>query len=678
MQKTNRLQRLLAVVVAVFMAMCCLPLNAFAAAGDWVRPYLIFMNGNEKVGEVLSPELMQIGETYNFSTIEKYVTDGYKLSESGDFRVPDVNGTTNRVEISIKVKPVATTKEVGVNYYDIVNGKQVKEETITVPADATQVNTSTLTPPEGYEFTVTGDLQINDGYVYAEVKPVATTKEVGLNFYDEVNHRQVSEAFVQVDADATYVNTSVMTLPEGYEFISTGDLEINDGWVYVAVKPSENTRVIGLNYYDEVNNAQVREGEMVVDADAIHVNTSEIPALDGYEFTVTGDLAINDGWVYVGVKPVKSTRVVGLNYYDEVNDVQVCEKKIVVDADAINVNTSKIPALDGYEFIVTGDLQINDGWVYVAVKPAEGTRVVGLNYYDEVNQVQVCEKEMVVDADAIHVNTSEIPALDGYEFVVTGDLQINDGWVYVGVKPLETKTVGLNFFDEKNYEQVCEVEIEVPYNAIHLNTSEISKYLPEGYEFIELGDLSIRDGWVYVGVNCKWTLKIYWAIDNGEAADFADGSADTWTQELTWKHVNDDITMPEITVKDGYVFNGWSVSGQEGEFWKPSLKTVNVGDKYVADENGGIISITANIVTKEEAESGSSDNSDDNSTTVTSTNSNNNNTQVVKAEAPADNTAKVMPQTGLNVETPVVFGVMMVAALAGAGAYLFAIRKKLN
>ena len=76
------------------------------------------------------------------------------------------------------------------------------------------------------------------------------------------------------------------------------------------------------------------------------------------------------------------------------------------------------------------------------------------------------------------------------------------------------------------------------------------------------------------------------------------------------------------------------------------------------------------------ATSSSSDNN--NTTTVSSNNNKTNNTEVVKAAAPADNTAKVMPQTGLNVETPVVFGVMMVAALAGAGAYLFAIRKKLN
>lgn len=189
-------------------------------------------------------------------------------------------------------------------------------------------------------------------------------------------------------------------------------------------------------------------------------------------------------------------------------------------------------------------------------------------------------------------------------------------------------------------------------------------------------------GWKYEGrdiCSLDWVYKDITVTAHFNAIATTKEVVVNYYDIVNGKQVKEEtITMPEVNVPDGYVLNGWSVSGQEGEFWKPSLKTVNVGDKYVADENGGIISITANIVTKEEAESGSSDNSDDNSTTVTSTNSNNNNTQVVKAETPADNTAKVMPQTGLNVETPVVFGVMMVAALAGAGAYLFAIRKKLN
>lgn len=51
---------------------------------------------------------------------------------------------------------------------------------------------------------------------------------------------------------------------------------------------------------------------------------------------------------------------------------------------------------------------------------------------------------------------------------------------------------------------------------------------------------------------------------------------------------------------------------------------------------------------------------------------------VVKPAAPAANNTKILPKTGLQLETPVVFGVMLFAALAGAAVYLIAVRKKLN
>ena len=73
----------------------------------------------------------------------------------------------------------------------------------------------------------------------------------------------------------------------------------------------------------------------------------------------------------------------------------------------------------------------------------------------------------------------------------------------------------------------------------------------------------------------------------------------------------------------------------------------------------------------------------------TTTNTNNNNTvtassddssdEVVKASAPADNSTKILPQTGnQGVVSPVSFVVVLCAALAGAAVYLFAVRKKLN
>ena len=152
-----------------------------------------------------------------------------------------------------------------------------------------------------------------------------------------------------------------------------------DGWVWVEVRPADTeTKSVGLNYWDVVNNVQVAEGSLTVAADATSVNTStftDIP--EGYELVWTGDLPIVDGWVWVEVRPVEdpdpATQSVTVTYWDTENDQQVGESfTITVDADATYVNTSSftdIPA--GYELAWTGDLPIVDGAVRVELRPIE-------------------------------------------------------------------------------------------------------------------------------------------------------------------------------------------------------------------------------------------------------------------------------------------------------------------
>ena len=140
----------------------------------------------------------------------------------------------------------AETKSVGLNYWDVVNNVQVAEGSLTVAADATNVNTSTFTDiPEGYELVWTGDLPIVDGWVWVEVRPVEApdpaTQSVTVTYWDTENDQQVGESFtITVDADATYVNTSSFTdIPAGYELAWTGDLPIVDGAVRVELRPIE-------------------------------------------------------------------------------------------------------------------------------------------------------------------------------------------------------------------------------------------------------------------------------------------------------------------------------------------------------------------------------------------------------------------------------------------------------
>ena len=83
------------------------------------------------------------------------------------------------------------TQKVGINYYIAAEDRYV-EGSVTVDAAATCVNTSALTDvPEGYKPVNAGDVQINDGWIYVELKAVATTQEVGVNYYIPTDRKSV-------------------------------------------------------------------------------------------------------------------------------------------------------------------------------------------------------------------------------------------------------------------------------------------------------------------------------------------------------------------------------------------------------------------------------------------------------------------------------------------------------
>ena len=437
-------------------------INIFAYAADDDDKFVLTSNGmaggavfstssTSKIPEDLTVEnFKNYFGTYNITTT---LVGIISIKECGPEYVQDIyvaeEGEQNVLYIKLEIEgeePVEPeTKEIGVNYWDIENNKQAGEGKVTVAADANKVNTSALTDiPEGYELATTGDIEINGGWIFVDVRPVATTKEIGVNYWDVENNEQVMEGKVTVAADANNVNMSQLDVPDGYELTGyIGDYQINDGWIFVEVRPIATTKTVGVNYWDVENNVQVSEGTVTVAIDANNVNMSQLDVPDGYELTgYIGDYQINDGWIYVEVKPAEGTRTVGLNYWDVVNNKQVKEGSVVVDEDATYVNTSTFTDIpEGYELVWVGDLQIMDGWVWVEVRPVEGTRTVGLNFWDIENNKQVKEGAVVVDKDATYVNTSafEDQVPKGYELVWIGDLQINDDWVWVEIRPVEAE-----------------------------------------------------------------------------------------------------------------------------------------------------------------------------------------------------------------------------------------------
>ena len=193
------------------------------------------------------------------------------------------------------------------------------------------------------------------------------TKVVGINYYCWEEQKSVGTQEVTVDAGATHVNSTQLTAPDGYVLDVSGDPEINDGWAFVDVKKVA-TKTVTVNFYCEDEEKQIDEVELTVAADATSVNSSKLTAPEGYELRDAGDFEIRDGYVYVVVRKVATTKVVKINFYSEAEEKQIAEPELTVAADATYVNSSALTAPEGYELCEVGDFAIRDGYVYVPVK----------------------------------------------------------------------------------------------------------------------------------------------------------------------------------------------------------------------------------------------------------------------------------------------------------------------
>ena len=732
MQKTNFKTRLLALLTAVFMVVMCMPFAAFAAGlskADTTKIHVAFQgyptadgdvyNGGTvteitapgddsidywqvdggkltvKPGQAVSFEqlLTEIGTPFeegtekvayvSFKAVEKKAeVKSAKVSyydESAEKQVAEIEMETYKsgndvmvaattvfekcpagyevvnsdyivrdgyVYVTVKKAEVKSAK---VSYYDESAEKQVAEIEMETYKSGNDVMVAATTVfekcPAGYE-VVNSDCIVRDGYVYVAVKPVPTTKTIKINYYSEAEKKQIAEVEMTVAADATSVNSSKLTAPQGYELVESGDFTIRDGYVYAAVrkvKAPATTKTIKINYYSEAEEKQIAEVEMTVAADATYVNTSALTAPEGYELVLSGDLAIRDGYVYAAVKKIGS-KTVKINYYSEAEEKQIAEVEMTVAPDATCVNTSKLTAPTGYELVEVGDLPIRDGYVYAAVRKVS-TKEVKINFYCPEEKKQVAEPTVVVNADATYVNSSAYAALvpAGYELAEVGDMPIRDGYVYAEVRKVSTKTIKINYYSEEEEKQIDEVEMTVPADATYVNTSTLTA--PAGYELVLAGDLPIRDGYVYAAVRKvpTTTIKISY-VD--EATDKEVGTEDLVVNQGTTV-VNFNVLK---SVPAGY-------------------ELCEVGDFYVGNGSAKV------MVRKTKSNNGSSSSSASSSSNKTTTASNEK--QVVKAAAAPANTTKVLPKTGASNVAPLLGGSLaVVALLMGYGVYSLVLRKK--
>ena len=211
----------------------------------------------------------------------------YKLDLNSVTRPPaGVTGDAlNHYAYTIKI-----SSDSYVDQYDIATGKTH------TPASATEEVTLEY---NGKDWTVKdGDSLVNFNVkCETTTPPDPTTKDITLNFFDEVNYVQVKEESMTVKIDATSVDVADIKIPDGYELVdpSVTSLAINDGYVYVGVKPVATTGTMNIRFVEESTGKLIASGNYTLPLGVQNYNILNKYVPDGYQMCVAGDFMVTDG-----------------------------------------------------------------------------------------------------------------------------------------------------------------------------------------------------------------------------------------------------------------------------------------------------------------------------------------------------------------------------------------------
>ena len=346
MQKTNRFSRLLAVLVAVFMAVCCLPLSAFAEGGTNTPASITLSFKNEKdetVGEGVM-NAPSLGD-HRFSEVQDQVPAGYALADpEGIF---NVNTETKGITV-----PVIATE--GTMYIYFVCGDDIVGDVHHTLALGNH-NYSELAQfvPEGYQMTVSGDFMVTDGgELKVAVEKIVTEVNMNIRFMD-------GDTFI---ADGDYMLTVgthnyselAQYVPAGYRMTASGDFQVpaDGGQLDVNVEKITDTVVMNIRFME--GDTFIAGGDYMLPAGVQNYSILEQYVPAGYKMTVTGDFQVTAGGkLDVNVEKITDTVVMNIRFMEGENFIAGGDYMLPAGVQNYSILEQYVP--EGYEMDVMGD-----------------------------------------------------------------------------------------------------------------------------------------------------------------------------------------------------------------------------------------------------------------------------------------------------------------------------------
>ena len=466
-----------------------------------------FKDGDEVVagGDYFLPEGVQ-----NYSILNQYVPEGYRMTVSGDFMAEE--GSHLDVNVEKITEDSETEVIMNIRFVD-GNGIFIAGGDYFLPEGVQNYSILEKYVPEGYHMMVSGDFMVTEGGsqdVHVE-KTQATI--INVTFADaQGNNVGGGDYFVDEDGDGIF-NYSELDVPEGYKLVVTGDAFVSE----FAGKSTElkvvrdGATIINVTFVDAQGN-NVGGGDYFVDEDGDGIfNYSELDVPEGYKLVVTGDAFVSE---FVGKSTALSVErdgatIINVTFVDaQGNNVGGGDYFVDEDGDGI-FNYSELDVPEGYKLVVTGDAFVSEfaGKSTELKVVRDGAAIVHVQFIFE-NEV-IAGGDYFVDEDGDGIfNYSELEEYvpEGYRMTVSGDVFVSEDTYEIYLEEIKTepeaRSITVEYFERKNDGAEATVgteTVEVDKDAYNLNTSILTE-IPDGYELVWTGDIRIDGDTVRVEV----------------------------------------------------------------------------------------------------------------------------------------------------------------------------------
>ena len=571
-------------------------------------------------GDYFLPEGVQ-----NYSVLNQYLPEGYKLAVSGDFFVKEGES------IEVRVEKIAEDIIMNISFKDgeeVVGGGDYF-----VPAGVQNYSVLEQYVPEGYRMTVSGDFMAEAG-AHLDVSVEKTEKDVIMNIRF-------------VTADGTFVSGGDYFLPEGiqnfsileqyvpvgYQMLESGDFTVVEGGKEdVTVEKISDEVIVNISFIDRYGNV-IAGGDYFVPEGIQNRNVLDRYVPDGYTQAETGDINFTAGGHYDIVLD-EATSIVNIQFIDRESKEVVAGGDYTVPTGIHNRSILNQYVPEGYRQVVTGDIEFIYGQHY-EILIEKDTAIVNIRFIDRDGNF-IAGGDYFVPLGIVNRSVLDQYVPEGYRQAVTGDIEFVAGGEYeIIIEKIAENVVSKTAIFRKGETDIWNENPDNP-DEVHYTFFSDDKTATCIVPSVTVADETKElDYWVS---DVDGTVKLY----PGQAFCYNDldkGELEGYAGDFAFYPVYKDKTVEEPT---------------------------DPGTEEPANPGTGDPSTPGNGGSNSGNSNGSSGSGSGSSAS--------------KSDAPADNSSKILPKTGYGENTIPTAGITAVslAAVCGAAGYAFIARRRVR